>query len=149
MYSVMVQPVSGIEPAYDLKTVVNYRAVNARLHGPGMVKGIVDGKDRVIFKTASPENYIEWDIATGVADTYSLTIAYNNPHEEAVKGKLQFYAADGTLMKEEEVWFTVTRAGKSNYINSSTGSMINAGNYRVRLSSAEAVDLSVSTLDVQ
>ena len=149
MYSVMVQPVSGIEPAYDLKTVVNYKAVNARLHGPGIMKGVVDGKDRVIFKTASPENYIEWDIATGVADTYSLTIAYNNPHEEAVKGKLQFYAADGTLMKEEEVWFTVTRAGKSNYINSSTGSMINAGNYRVRLSSAEAVDLSVSTLDVQ
>ena len=66
-----------------------------------------------------------------------------------MKGKLQFYAADGTLMKEEEVWFTATRAGKSNYINSSTGSMINAGNYLVRLSASEAVDLSVSTLDVQ
>jgi beta-galactosidase len=148
-YTVAVVPVSHIEPAYDLKPATNYKAVNARLSGPGIGKGIVDGKERVVFKKVSPDNLIEWDIAVGVADTYSLTITYNNPHTKAIRGKLELLAADGTLMKEESVELTTTRPGKSNYINGSTGSMINAGNYKVRLRAEEAEGVSVNALDVQ
>jgi hypothetical protein len=91
---------------------------------------------------------VEWNISIGAADVYSLTIAYNNPHNETMKGKLQFFAADGTLMKEEMVEFTATKPAKSNYINSSTGTMVNAGNYKVRLSS-NAEGISINSLDVQ
>ena len=149
MYLIAFTPVSGIEPAYDLKAVASYKAFNARISGPGINKGQVDGKDRVIFTKASGENKLDWDITVGVADTYSLTITYHNPHEKIVKGRLELRAADGTLMKEEEVEFTPTRPGKSNYINSSTGSMINAGNYTVRLTSDEAEQISINALDVQ
>ena len=149
MYLIAFTPVSRIEPAYDLKAVASYKAFNARISGPGINKGQVDGKDRVIFAKASGENRLDWDITVGVADTYSLTITYHNPHEKIVKGRLELRAADGTLMKEEEVEFTPTRPGKSNYINSSTGSMINAGNYTVRLSSDEAEQISINALDVQ
>jgi beta-galactosidase len=148
-YTVAVLPVSHIEPAYDLKPVTNYKAINARLKGPGLDKGLVDGKERAVFTKASADNMVEWDIAVGVADTYSLTVSYNNPHVKTVKGKLELLAADGTVMKEEVVEMTTTRPGKSNYINSSTGSMINAGNYKVRLSAGEAEGVSVNALDVQ
>jgi beta-galactosidase len=63
----------------------------------------VDGKERAVFTKASADNMVEWDIAVGVADTYSLTVTYNNPHAKTVQGKLELLAADGTVMKEEVV----------------------------------------------
>ncbi|HUC82216.1 MAG TPA: malectin domain-containing carbohydrate-binding protein [Flavisolibacter sp.] len=149
LYSVFAQPASNIEPAYDLKPVTSYKADVASLKGPGLKKGQVDGKDRAIFETASPENVLEWSMTTGVADIYSLTVSYHNPHQKVLHGRLQFFAADGTLMKEEAVEFTPTRVGKSNYITTNTGSMINAGHYKVRLTAPDAAGLSVNALDVQ
>ncbi|HYE54062.1 MAG TPA: glycoside hydrolase family 2, partial [Chitinophagaceae bacterium] len=142
-------PASRMEPAYDLKPVTSYKAINARFTGPGIGKGIVDGKERVIFKKASAQNKIEWDFNTGVADVYSLTITYNNPHRESIPAKVELLSADGTLMRTETVMLMPTRPGKSNYINSGTGTMINAGHYVVRLTSPMAVNVSVNALDVQ
>lgn len=69
----MAVPASSIEPAYDLKPVTTYKAVTATLQGSGLVKGVIDGKGRVIFTKASADNRLEWNITIGVADTYSLT----------------------------------------------------------------------------
>lgn len=149
MYTIFVNQASNIEPAYDLKPVTSYKAIAARFSGPSISKAMVDDRERVVFTKASAENKLEWDIAVGVADVYSLTVSYNNPGEKNVSGKLELFAADGTLMKTETVEFTPTRPGKSNYINSSTGSMINAGNYKVRLTSATAENISINALDVQ
>jgi hypothetical protein len=146
---VMAVPATSMEPAYDLKPVASYKAVNAKLEGPGLVKGKVDGKDRAIFEKASAGNKVEWAFSVGVADTYSLTVSYNNPLQQVLKGRLTLLAADGTVMKEEEVEFTPTRVGKSNYIDTTTGSMINAGTYFVRLTADEATGLSINALDVQ
>ncbi|HET7898178.1 MAG TPA: hypothetical protein VFL47_10920, partial [Flavisolibacter sp.] len=98
---------------------------------------------------ASPENRIEWTMSVGVGDIYSLTISYNNPLQQVVKGHLQVLASDGTLMKEEVVEMTPTRPGKSNYISTTTGSMINAGDYKVILTAKEAEGVTLNALDVQ
>ncbi len=149
LYLVAARPASKIEPAYDLKPINSYKAIDAKWNGPGISKGQVDGKDRVIFKNPSADNVLEWNFNVGVGDMYSLTISYNNPLEKDMKGNLQLFAADGTLMKQEEIIFTPTRPGKSNYINTTTGTMINAGNYILRLKSKDAVGLSINSLDVQ
>jgi hypothetical protein len=115
----------------------------------GIIKGKVDGKDRVIFNKASVDNVLEWNFNIGAADIYSFTISYNNPADKPMQGILQFFSADGKLIKEEKLVFISTRPGKSNYINSSSGSMINAGNYKIKLSSKEAEGLSINALDVQ
>ena len=129
--------------------MASYKAFNAILKGPGLTRGKVDGKDRVIFEQASAQNAVEWPIAVGVGDMYSLTISYNNPLSKTLRGHLQLIAADGTLMKKEEVELTPTRPGKSNYINTTTGSMINAGNYKVLFTASEASGLSINALEVQ
>jgi len=148
-YLIMAQSASNIEPAYDLKTVSSYKAVDAKWQGPGIVKGQVDGKDRIIFQRASQQNVLEWNFSVGVADRYSLTISYNNSGTETIKGNLQLTADDGNLLKEEKVDFTPTKPGKSNYIDTNSGSMINAGNYKLRLTSSDATGLSINSLDVQ
>ena len=113
-----------------------------------MKKGQVDGKDRAIFENASADK-VEWNFTVGVADIYSLTVSYNNPLQKNLTGRLQLLSADGTMMKEEAVVFTPTRVGKSNYITTNTGSMINAGHYKLRLTANDAAGLSVNALDVQ
>jgi hypothetical protein len=148
-FLVMANPASHIEPAYDLKAVSNYKAVQAKISGPLISKGKVDGKERVIFNGPSANNILQWEFDIGVADMYSLTISYNNASAENIKGQLELLSADGTGLRTEEIIFTPTKPGKSNYINSTTGSMINAGKYFLRLRSKYAKDLSITSLDVQ
>ncbi|WP_231463737.1 malectin domain-containing carbohydrate-binding protein [Pedobacter sp. Leaf132] len=148
MYSVAVMPPSELEPAYDLKTTSSYKATDAKLIGNGIVKEDLMGKQRVTFKSAS-KDILEWSFWVGVADTYSLTIKYHNPLEKIIKAKLEFLSADGTLMKTETAEFAPTKAGKWNYFNTNTGTMINAGNYKLRILAVDTGGLSIDALDVQ
>ncbi|MDN3588618.1 malectin domain-containing carbohydrate-binding protein [Pedobacter aquatilis] len=148
MYSVVVIPPTELEPAYDLKTTTSYKATDAKLIGDGIVKEDLMDKQRVIFKTQAGDT-LEWSIWVGVADTYSLTIKYHNPSNKNLKAKLEFLSADGTIMKTEMAEFAPTKAGKWNYLNTNTGSMINAGNYKLRIVAVDSKDLAIDALDVQ
>jgi hypothetical protein len=108
---VFVTPATTLEPAYDSKPATAYKAVNARVAG----------------------DTAEWTISVGVGDTYSLTVKYRYMSASAGAGRLEVRMEDGTLIKEEVVRFLSTAANKWNYINTSTGTMINAGKYTVRL----------------
>ena len=143
-----VIPPSNLEPAYDLKTVATYKATDALLSGQSIVKADLMGKRRVTF-TEAKGGILEWNIGVGVADTYSLTIKYHNPFKQALKATMEFLSADGTLMKAEQLEFAPTKEGKWNYFNTNSGSMINAGNYKVRLIATGAKQLTIDGLDVQ
>ena len=148
MYSVAILPPTNLEPAYDLKTVTNYKATDAVLKGTGLAKADLMGRQRVVFNN-NEYGVLEFKIATGVADVYSLTLKYHNPFSENLKAKLEFLSADGTLMKTEMLELTPTKEGKWNYLNTNTGSMINAGSYLVRITATETKGLYIDALDVQ
>jgi len=145
---VAVLPVTNLEPAYDLKTVTSYKATDALLKGEGLAKEDLMGKPRVVFKD-NINGILEFKIKTGVADVYSLTLKYHNPFSENLKAKLEFLSADGTLMKTEILTLSPTKEGKWNYLTTNTGSMVNAGNYLVRITATETKGLYVDALDVQ
>ncbi|TCD28397.1 DUF4982 domain-containing protein [Pedobacter psychrodurus] len=146
--TVFVMPVTHLQPAYDLKTTITYKATDGILTGNEVVKSVLMDKERVIFN-ADNQGSLTWQISVGVADTYSLTIKYHNPSVQLLKGKLEFSSVDGTLMKTESVEFAPTKTGKWNYLNTNTGSMINAGTYKLKLIPTEAKGLAVDALDVQ
>jgi hypothetical protein len=146
---VAVQRASTIEPAYDLKPVTGYKPATARISGPGMVKETVNTKESLTFKEASG-GAVEWTIQTGVADTYSLTFRYANQLAKPMTAKLTIMGVDGKLLiKEENVELVPSKPGKWSYLATSTGTMINAGSYRVKLTAVDAAGLSVSGLEVQ
>jgi hypothetical protein len=146
---VAVQRASTIEPAYDLKPITGYKPATARVSGPGVVKETVNTKESLTFKEASG-GVVEWTIQTGVADTYSLTFRYANPLAKPLTAKLTIMGADGKLLiKEEKVELLPSKSGKWNYLTTSTGTMINAGSYRVKLAAVDAAGLSLSGLEVQ
>ena len=126
-YIVAVNPATTLEPAYDSKPVTAYKTTGARVKG----------------------DTTEWTIAVGVGDTYSLTVKYRYLPTRAAAGRLEVSMEDGTLIREEEVTLLPTPATKWNYLNSSTGTMINAGRYKVRLIAPLLDGLRVDELQVQ
>ncbi len=146
LVTIFFQQTTNIQPAYDLKPVVAYRPAQATIKGDA-TKTTVHTKDAVTFQANNAS--VEWNIATGVADVYSITIRYANETGKHLKAMLQLFQADGTLMKEELITFTQSKAGKWNYAVTNTGSMINAGNYIINIKAIDAAGLSVSALDIQ
>ncbi len=148
MYIVMVNEASSIEPAYDLKPVASYKAAEGILTGAVIKQIAVNGKEQAVFQS-NEAGVIAMKITVGVADEYSINLKYNSPGAAAITGELSILAADGTMMKKETVTLRATRPGKWNYITTSTGSMINAGNYVVRFHAQKAAGISIGGVDVQ
>lgn len=149
MYTLAVLPKTNMQPAYDLKAVTSYKAADATLKGEGLVKEILMEKERVTFKKSSGD-VLEFTISVGVADTYSLTVKYHNPFEHTLKAKIEVITMDGTVLKPAEtIAFSPAKKGKWNYFSTNTGTMINAGTYKVRLIAEDAAGLSIDAVDVQ
>ena len=144
-----IQPQSSLAPAFDLKTAVNYPAAAAFPNSRGVAKVPLMGKERLKF-VQDEGAAVEFTINVGVADTYSLTLKYHNPSGRPVTAKLEVLAADGTVMKAPEILHLAeTKTGKWSYFNTDTGTMINAGRYKVRIWSVDAKDVSIDGLEVQ
>ncbi|MBO0947906.1 malectin domain-containing carbohydrate-binding protein [Fibrella forsythiae] len=147
-FTVMVAPVSTIEPAYDLKPTTTYTVASVRFAGSEVVKdSLNDRLVATIRKAAGP--VLDWTMTTGVADTYAMTLRYANPTTKTLTVKLELLLADGTRIKEETVELAPSRPGKWNLFTTSTGTMINAGTYTVRLMAIDAEGLSLYQLIVQ
>ncbi|HVS97870.1 MAG TPA: malectin domain-containing carbohydrate-binding protein [Puia sp.] len=108
-----------LEPAYDLRPVVTYKGDST-----------------------------EWQIEVGVGDKYSLTVKYRWL-KAAAPARLELRMADGTLLHRETVELRPTLPNKWNYLNATTGSMINAGHYTVRLTVPSREGLRVDQLQIQ
>jgi beta-galactosidase len=139
-------PASTLQPAYDLKQSKAYRT-NIASFLRGVAKGNLSGRECAQVKSAD-EVSIEWPIQTGVADIYSITLNYYYP-KDTVNANLQLIQAGGTMMQDEPIHFTFTRPGKWNSITINTGSMINAGNYIVRLTGKGLEGLAVSGIEIK
>ena len=145
---VFVNHASNMQPPYDLKQLMTYKAADAKPFNSVVQKQNLADKPMMVFSSAASDT-LEWEFETGVADIYSLTIKYNSPQEKELQASLHLLAADGSHLKTEEVHFTYTRPGKWNYINSITGTMINAGKYRLQLSGKDLKGLVLNSLEVQ
>lgn len=122
--TVRITPATNLEPAYDSKPITNYK--NARIAG----------------------DTTEWSIDVGVGDTYSLAVKYRWLGSPAT-ATLEVRLLDGTLIKSEPVTLATTLPAKWNYITTTTGTMINAGRYTVRLIVHAEKEFRVSELQVQ
>lgn len=147
MYSVFVVPATSIEPAYDLKPTTRYEAETAGLSGAEIAPEPHLNKKYVVYGKNKGET-IEWQINVGVADMYALRFRYINHTGKPIPMQMKFLAADGTLMYEEKIQFTPTEEKWATY-DSSTGTTINAGNYKVVLSALSADKLGLDYLEVQ
>ena len=140
-------PISKLEPAYDLKPSKDYKPEVAKYDASLKLETRL--KYETLTFTDRSKAWLSWTFDTGVADVYSLTLRYINSASADIKVKLQLFSADGTLMKEEVASLSPSLEGKWSYFTTTTGSMINAGTYTLKISTPDADGLSVSKLTVQ
>lgn len=146
-YLVMLQPVSHMQPAYDLKPVTPYRT-NVATISDGMAKKNIGGRECAVAIT-DDEVFVEWPVHTGLADRYSVTLKYYYERTDTLQANLQWIDANETILHEESIPVSYTRPGKWNQYTVNTRSMVNAGHYRVRVTIKKAKGLAVSGIDVQ
>jgi Beta-galactosidase/beta-glucuronidase len=142
VYAVMVNHASTLPPAFDLKPTVSYRTNQAK--GEGVTIQTINNREAMVF---GKKGKVEWILDVGAADMFSITFRYVT--DKPGKGSWQLIAADGTVMKTEAVEFVPTRPGKWNYISTTTGSMINAGKYTIRIVGDDAEGVGIGGMDVQ
>lgn len=147
-YSVIVTPVTTLQPPFDQKPTTSIKMDQATNTKEGTDRQTINKRESVVF-TKPAGGQIDFTITPGVADVYSITFRYSNTGTETRKGSWQLIQADGTVMKTEAIEFTNTREGKWNYFTTTTGSMINAGKYTVRIIATDAEGVAVGGLDVQ
>lgn len=148
LYSVIVTPVTTLQPPFDQKPTTSIKMPQATTNSEGNERRSVNNRESVVF-TKPAGGQIDFTITPGVADVYSITFRYSNTGTQTRKGQWQLIQADGTVMKTEAIEFTNTRDGKWNYFTTTTGSMINAGKYTVRITATDAEGVAVGGLDVQ
>jgi len=91
---------------------------------------------------------IQWNISTGLAQIYALRFNYVNTNAKPVKVHFQLISANGTILKNDEITFPET-AEKWKLISTTTGTFINAGNYRVIITGENLENLAFESLEVQ
>ena len=125
---------------------VSYRAENA------VIKGVFEKKthrNRLgVFFTKGQNQSVQWNVSTGLAQVYALRIGYMNSTGKPIMVNLKLVASDGTVLKDDQITFPET-TDKWRLVNTTTGSFINAGHYRVILSAPDMKGLSFDALEVQ
>jgi len=147
-YIVAALPVTTLEPATDLKRSVNYSVANVDIKGDGVILDTLSNK-KVLRFTQPGGGTATLLVTPGVADVYALRFKYYNSSTRTLSLNMQLQAADGTIMKTEALSFKPVVKGKSGTVSTSTGSSINAGNYKVILTAADADGLVILGLEMQ
>lgn len=135
-------------PPYDLKAKVPYDDDVAVLENGDLIKESKFGLGCVWFNS-NESSTVYWPIKTGVADYHAIHFKYTNETNSAIHAQMILQAADGTVLQQSEVIFEPTKEGKYQEITAYTQSMINAGNYQIKIQASKARGLGIRGIRVQ
>lgn len=94
------------------------------------------------------KNATEWNITPGLGQEYALRFHYKNETQEPVTAEMKIIDNKGITLVQREITFPPTPK-KFKILNTSTGTQINAGHYRVIITAGGAQKLEFKDLDVQ
>ncbi|MFV0290133.1 MAG: malectin domain-containing carbohydrate-binding protein [Mangrovibacterium sp.] len=123
-----VVPFTTLDDARDLRPSVSYPAKDAQNIGSGGAEIKWDKEARMVEEDAA----IEWVFQTGLASKYGLEIRYSNPSKRDVPARIVIESIDGRPMAEENIILEPSGDRWRSY-RTDTGSIINAGTYKLRI----------------
>jgi len=148
MYSVAVCAATTLEPAVDLRKSTQYTIGQAIATGTAMVRDTVYGKPCLTF-IQTAQGTVEWKVSVGVGDKYALKLRYANRSGKNAAARLIMTSTDGVVMNDEPLTLSITAPSKWKTAESSSGSMINAGTYIIRVIIEGGPAISIRDLEVQ
>jgi hypothetical protein len=119
-------------------------------------KALVKGKSTVkihkektgVFFQKSGQSSIEWSVTTGLAQVYALRFHYMNDTGKPLTVQIKLISSDGNIIRNEEISLPET-PGKWRIISTTTGGFINAGHYKIIISSSDLGGIAFHGLEIQ
>ncbi|MDR2936562.1 MAG: DUF4982 domain-containing protein [Rikenellaceae bacterium] len=106
-------------------------------------------KREPFVKLAAAGSFLEWEVNPGLAGTYLLRFRYMNHSGKAVPMRFEIVnALNGVVMKRDKIEFPAA-ADKFRIVSTSTGSMINAGLYKIRLTAPDDSGIEIESFEFE
>lgn len=138
-------PVTTLDDARDLRPSVSYQAADASGEGNGKAE---PKYDKPAFVVPATGDAIVWTFQVGLASKYGLEIRYTNPGEEILVAEMNIESLDGRPMSSETLEFEPS-GNRWRSLRTDTGSIINAGTYRLKIQLKNGGPLWFQFLKVQ
>ena len=129
----------------NTRPTVTYEAETAKVAGK-YHKELLRKKEGIFFDKGAGS--IEWTVQTGLAQVYAFRFKYVNRTGRQVPLRLQLIAPNGVTLRDQEVLLP-DLGEKWRVLSTTSGTYINAGEYRIILSGEELGGLGFESLDVQ
>ncbi|WP_243349243.1 malectin domain-containing carbohydrate-binding protein [Parabacteroides sp. FAFU027] len=146
-YIVFVTPDVKMDEAKEARSVTTYEAEKAKILGPGLVKGNFKSKGYVEF-TRPEKDTLEFNFSVGLASTYLLRFQYMNMNTTPAPLDFEIISPNGTVMRKDRLEFPVA-SEKWKSFNTTTGTTINAGTYKLRLLNPGLKGVRIVALEVE
>ncbi|MCJ8210026.1 malectin domain-containing carbohydrate-binding protein [Mucilaginibacter sp. RS28] len=147
-YFIAALPVDHMAPATDLKKTVSYRADIAQVEGSGITTDTLNSR-KVIKIEKDATGKVVFPFSLGVADQYALRVKYANTTDKTLTAKVELLAADGTIMRTDSLQFRTLKPGKTSTAGTTTGTSVNAGEYRLVITPIDAGGLIITGIEIQ
>lgn len=142
---VALVPFTTLDDARDLRPSVTYPARDAINIGAGGEEVKWKKDSRYVSEDGAA---IEWTFQTGLASKYGLEIRFSNPTQEVVHAHLTIESIDGRPMSEQDLIFEPS-GNRWRSLRTDTGSIINAGTYKLEITINGELPLWFHFLKVQ
>lgn len=146
MYSIVVVPKYQMGQREE-RPSIKFEAEKATVLGNGVVKSFFKKSDYVAF-TENTTNSLTFEVKPGVANKYLMRYRYMNMSNAPIKVDLKIIDANGIEIHKGEIEFPV-QSNKWKILNTTTGNFINAGTYKIIISSDQMKGLRVDSFEFQ
>ena len=145
MYSIAVTEHTNLVDAIDLRPVTRYQAEDSEFSG-GAKSGRIT--DRNAARLTGNGDGIEWEFRVGLASRYALEFRYMNMSGRDVAVNMKILGAGGLEYWKGDMILSGARA-RWQSLRTDTGTMINAGAYRIIVTLNEDAEIYFDWLQIQ
>jgi hypothetical protein len=147
MFSIAVVPKYTMGEENDGRPILKLEAEQAKTTGEGVIKAFFKKSDYVEF-TENTDNNISFEVDLGVANIYLLRFRFMNMNVRPVEVNLKIEDANGILVRDDMIEFPVQNE-KWKILNTTSGGYINAGTYKIQITSDQMKGLRLESFEFQ
>ncbi len=102
------------------------------------------------LSSETPAKFVEWTVTIGVGDRYGLNFRYATDQPQPVAARLTIIGPDGRPLRTDPLEFSGTPGPATwGVLRTRTGSSLNAGTYKFRVTLTGPGSLSLSSLETE
>ncbi|GAB3648486.1 hypothetical protein GCM10028791_12340 [Echinicola sediminis] len=131
MYTIVLVPDYEMGEGEEQRPVEVQEAEEGDFAGE-VSKGNFKKSDYIAFE-GNAGNDFSWEANPGLAGTFLIRFRYMNATDHPLQVRLQIIASNGVVMRDDVIDFPVADE-KWKILNTTSGSMLNAGKYTIRIS---------------